>query len=613
MSMPPMTIDTAERQRAYVESQIASGSPSGIVFQEAFINGMRDLGYKDPGWALAELTDNSVQGGASRIELRFGYDKKSNAKPTKLAVVDDGNGMIPEMITYAVRWGGSDRINDRNGMGRFGYGLPSSCVSIGRVYTVYSRTKGGAWHHVRVSLDELAKAANDVQRTSELLSPVEGAPPEWLSTTPENGVEIPALDAGTVIVIEELDRMGEQQGWVTAKSIKDKLVKHFGLIYRHFIPERSFVVDARECEAVDPLFLMPHARFYDETSVMAKHVDSRVIRVEAPSGASGDVRIRASLLPPTFGFKDPSNPNEKIGKKGGNGRWGVFGDKSLNGLIVCRDGRQIDVVPPSWTKFQNYDLYLKVELDFDPTLDELFSVTTSKQQIRFKEFLSEKLMSPGKQGGQLVQLVQDMRNRVDAMRNELAALKAAAKVAVQEPLPSGQAMKEAERTLGKRPTTKPEDEQSAEENLKREVEKEVKATGDDRATAETKVRKRVEARDWDVQPVSIPEGWFFRPVRLGSQKRIELNTEHPFYKYVYDKAPDAQPGIELLLFVLAKGELDSTDTKRKFYQVERAAWSQMLRVGLDALTHPQEYADQQSAVMEAIEMEDEVAPDQSGD
>jgi hypothetical protein len=612
MGTRTLNIDTAERQRLYVEIQKQAGGGTGIVFQEAFINGMRDLGYKDPGWAISELTDNSVQGGATRIEIRFGYDKKSNAKPNKVAVIDNGNGMISDMITYAVRWGGSDRINDRNGMGRFGYGLPSSCVSLGRQYTVYSKTNGDVWHKVRVSIDELAAAASDVEKTNELLKPIPEDPPEWLSSIPENGVEVPTLESGTVIVIEELDRLNEQPGWVTTKSMKDKLVKHLGLIYRYYIPDIAFVVDGRECEPIDPLFLMPHGRFFDETPVMAQHVDTRVMHVETPSGMKGDVRIRASILPPTFGFTNPNNPNEKIvGRNGGNGRWKIFGDQALNGIIVCREGRQIDVVPPSWTKFQNYDLYLKIELDFDAALDELFKVATSKQQIRFNEFISDKLTSPGKNGGRLAQLVSDMRRELEKQRDDLQARKKSSAVEAKSPLPSGQAMIEAERITGKRAAVTPEDEKTAEANMKLEIDKEVKATGENRSDVEEKVKQRVETRDWDVQSVNVPEGWFFRPVRLGSQKRIELNTEHPFYKYVYNNAPEAQPGIELLLFVLAKGELDSIDTKRKFYQVERATWSQMLRIGLDALTHPQEYADQQSAVMEAIEMEGSESPEQA--
>ena len=65
----------------------------------------------------------------------------------------------PEMIGYAVRWGGTDREGDRTGFGRYGYGMPSSLVSLGKRYTVYSKANGTKWHAVTVDIDELADAA----------------------------------------------------------------------------------------------------------------------------------------------------------------------------------------------------------------------------------------------------------------------------------------------------------------------------------------------------------------------------------------------------------------------------------------------------------------------
>ena len=58
-------------------------------------------------------------------------------------MIDDGAGMIPEMIRVGMLWGGTDRENSRTGIGRFGYGLPSSCVSQGRRFEVYSMPEGG--------------------------------------------------------------------------------------------------------------------------------------------------------------------------------------------------------------------------------------------------------------------------------------------------------------------------------------------------------------------------------------------------------------------------------------------------------------------------------------
>ncbi len=116
-----MTIDTIDRQRKYVDAQKAKGQGLGVVFADAFLRGMRDLGYKNPAWALAEELDNAFQAAASTVLIRFGFEptNKSQAKPDFIAVCDNGNGMIPEMLGYAVRWGGTDREGDRNGFAAF--------------------------------------------------------------------------------------------------------------------------------------------------------------------------------------------------------------------------------------------------------------------------------------------------------------------------------------------------------------------------------------------------------------------------------------------------------------------------------------------------------------
>src|SRR5690606_13935609 len=112
-----MTLETIERQRKYVDEQRAKGPGLGVVFADAFLRGMRDIGYKNPAWAMSEMIDNAVQAAAQTISIRFGFkpDNKSNSKPDMVAIIDDGNGMIGDMLAFAVRWGGTDREGDRNG------------------------------------------------------------------------------------------------------------------------------------------------------------------------------------------------------------------------------------------------------------------------------------------------------------------------------------------------------------------------------------------------------------------------------------------------------------------------------------------------------------------
>ena len=63
--------------------------------------------------------------------------------------------------------------------------------------------------------------------------------------------------------------------------------------------------------------------------------------------------------------------------------------RANNGSSHFELGGKIDVVNAQceWTKFQTNDHYVGVELDFSPTLDEEFSITTSKQQIRLTDRL----------------------------------------------------------------------------------------------------------------------------------------------------------------------------------------------------------------------------------
>src|SRR5262249_36726623 len=180
--------------------------------------------------------------------------------------------------------------------GRYGYGLPSSAVSLAKRYTVYSKATGEAWHSVTVDIDALAEAANDLKKTEKLLSPKTTTLPKWLFTD-KDSINVEALESGTIVVLEDLDRLKKLNGWITAKTMRTKLIQHFSVIYRHWIPERRIIVDDAQVQPVDPLFLMEHARFFDETSVRAKRVDTRTFEVETSRGTKGIVKIRASVLP----------------------------------------------------------------------------------------------------------------------------------------------------------------------------------------------------------------------------------------------------------------------------------------------------------------------------
>lgn len=598
--MKVMTVETIERQRRYVDRRKSNGHGLGVVFADAFLRGMRDLGYKDPAWSIAEQIDNAFQAAADTVSIRLGFNPGNDAqtKPDQVAICDNGNGMIPEMISYAVRWGGTDREGDRNGFGRYGYGLPSSAVSLAKRYTVYSKASGGSWHAVTVDIDELAAVAGDLESTEDMLRPRPAKLPTWVVSARkgDDTLDLGQVDSGTLVVLEDLDRLRRLSGWIKAESLRTKLLQQLGVIYRHWIPERRIFIDGVEAQAVDPLFLLEHGRFFDETPVRALRVEARTFEVETSRGTKGTVRIRAAVLPPNFQLVDPAQYASKGAKT--NKRWDVM--RGYNGLLVCRERRQIDCIAPRWTRFQTYDMNVKIEIDFDPELDEFFGITTSKQQITIDDMMWERLQQDGRNGGALVALVKDLRRRFEEMQQELNA-KAENRAVHGEPRPSARAMEQSEKFKGfaREPTEAQREE--AQENLKRAAAERAEVTGESVAAAMDALAAATSERRWEVKFEAIPEGPFYRPHRLGEQKQVKINTEHPFYKTIYDvSTPDVRAALEVLLFVLAERELEVKSDAERFYRSERQSWSERLRLALTTLVPSESMVNKAAAIAERM-------------
>lgn len=142
-----------------------------LIALDRFIQATRDSGYKGTGSAVAELVDNALQAGATRIDILVAQ-VGGDANSLMLEVSENGCGMSSATLTQAVRFGGSSRFNDRTGLGRYGMGLPNSSFSQARrVEVVTWRSHRDVWS-AALDLDEIA-AGKTIEKRFMYLNPPE--------------------------------------------------------------------------------------------------------------------------------------------------------------------------------------------------------------------------------------------------------------------------------------------------------------------------------------------------------------------------------------------------------------------------------------------------------
>jgi len=129
-----------------------------IVNLSNFINSIRDSGYKGTYSALAELVDNAIEANATRVDVILKVDSSvagGEMYPISVCVVDNGDGMTPTTLQYALQLGGSTRFDSRTGLGRYGMGLPNSSLNQARRVNVLTwTTQKNVWQSY-LDVDEI--------------------------------------------------------------------------------------------------------------------------------------------------------------------------------------------------------------------------------------------------------------------------------------------------------------------------------------------------------------------------------------------------------------------------------------------------------------------------
>ena len=494
-----------------------------IVDPVNFLLATRDTGYRSSAQSIAEFVDNAFQAHARRVSVAVAQGRDSDW-PLEITITDDGEGMDAAALGRALTFGGSTRFDDRQSLGRYGMGLPNGALSRSRRVEVYSwRGRQVLWS--RLDLDEIATFRRHA------LPPVELAPELPFS---------PSTPTGTVIRLLRCDRVEyKRPSWLVRR-----LHEEFGRIYRRFlIAGKRISIDGRAVSVSDPLFLAPES----EVHGARPFGDELVYRLAGGQG-EGEIRVRFAELPVERWHS--LSVEEKRER-------GITNAPSVS---VLRADREID---RGWffmggKRRENYDDWWRCEVRFDPTLDEYFGITHSKQAIVPSEDLLKVLVPDLEPIGRA--LNSRVRQRFDLVRSA-------------EPL--GAAERQAGRADASLPPL-PRRKDLVPDTLKEMVNSADRLSG---------------PAPYQIVVSELPSTAAFEVVARGGRLLLLLNSRHPLYRDLYgplatsesSRDQDVAKQVALAILAAARAEVSTwcrsdEPRARKF----RQTWADVLSTFMSA-------------------------------
>ena len=332
---------------------------------------LRDVGY-DFHSAVADLVDNSLAAGASRVEIEIEFA----GADSRVLIADDGCGMTANGLAEALRFG-SRRMYGRGDLGRYGLGLKTASLSQCRTVTIVSRRPDSNRTSIRqLDLDLIAEWD------------------EWLivdpgrTTTTERSLEL--LDRGfsTVVAWENLDRVLPEDrpdgGW--AKRRVESLIRrtsgHLGMVFHRFIEgnhpigQVGIMINGEKIRAWNPF--AP-----DESATLT--LPEQIFELTV-GDTTGTVRLARYVLPPRDSFSSAG----EFERMSGPLKW-----NRQQGLYIYRVGRLVQL--SGWAGIRAIDEHTKLAraaLDFDTDLDSAFNINVAKMRVSIPPQLRQMLERP---------------------------------------------------------------------------------------------------------------------------------------------------------------------------------------------------------------------------
>jgi len=590
--------------------------PTGLA-----VAAMRDNGYKNAAYALAELIDNAVQAGASVAEIIIKEDDqlvstRTRRRAREIAVSDNGCGMDANMLRKALQFGNGSRLDDRDGIGRFGMGLPNSSISQARRVDVWTWQDGyKSAVHSYLDLAEIQEGGSRSVPVPEK----KALPREYV----ERSATISTSPSGTLVVWQNLDKCE----WKTASAIFRNSEFTIGRVYRRFITDArlrirmlSFLEGTmssvnegdEDVKPNDPMYLTVGTSCpapWDGVPMFEEHGQPHEFVYTDPQRRKHKVRVRFAIAKKSA--REGHNPGDKP--------YGKHANHNL-GVSIMRADRELELQTGWCINSEPRDRWWKVEVDFPPALDEIFGVTNNKQHARALDDYARRDNEDIalREGYKSYHELQDVWGEDKDPRKLLLSIKTTIEANLKAIRDHLRAQTERKRSDSRRPNdpnsaevigtnatrhrqsegytgSSDGSESSPEPDRISDITAALAEAGLDPLEAEDKARKLVsDGRKFEFTDADIPTAEIFSVRSKGGALLITLNTSHPAYAHLIallkhdGDTVDVEElrarqrrsfeGLKLLIESWARFEDEVTDPRKKT-QVQdiRTDWGRVAR------------------------------------
>lgn len=459
------------------------------------MSSLRSTGY-DSYSAIEDIIDNSIDAGATRINVRVAHEKKE----LLIEILDNGSGMSDSVLDEALKLGSNYEKDTHSDLGKFGMGLVTASISMAKKLEVITCAEDGKCFYAAQDLDEI-ESSNSFSKEQR----------EATKDESKTLLDFTEGDTGTMVRISKVDRLSDQN----ISQFAAKLGKDIARIFRKFI-EAGLIIELNDKKigSADPLW-----RSDKETRIWS---DEEYLI----PGSKEKVRAVMAILPPG----DSSLQKER-----------GFNIKN-QGFYVLRNNREIasGISLDVFKKHNDFNR-LRIELSFDASLDDVLGIRFSKDGVKPNQAVTDMLVQ--ELGGQITSIRRLAKEAQKADQEKELDHKGAAEVIAKKGrlliTPDREKEKRSPRTSSDKRNSKSTGTTKERKNIRNVV---ISSTSNVRFETLSMGR----------------EGVLYSAYQEGKTVVVQYNADHPFYERVLlENKSDRNivSAIDYLLYAMATAEL----------------------------------------------------------